>query len=102
MINRTREFLPQLKASVFTQRGTAGIRSSLINKDGKFIPDTLIIKQGHSMHILNYNSPGATGALPMAAFIVSKLFEDGIISARVNVDDKCLWDFRSIAEKIHS
>ena len=31
------------------------------------------------MHILNYNSPGATGALPMAAMILHDLAKQGII-----------------------
>jgi L-2-hydroxyglutarate oxidase len=97
MINRAREFLPQLKASAFTERGTAGIRSLLINKEGKFIPDTLIIKRDNSVHILNYNSPGATGALPMAASVVNELFEDGTISF---AESKSLWDISSVAEKM--
>jgi L-2-hydroxyglutarate oxidase len=97
MINRAREFLPQLKASAFTERGTAGIRSLLIDKDGKFIPDTLLIKQDNSIHILNYNSPGATGALPMAASVVNELYEDGTISF---AESKSLWDIRSVAEKM--
>jgi L-2-hydroxyglutarate oxidase len=102
MIDRAREFLPDLKASAFTRRGTAGIRSSLIDEDGRFIPDTIIVKQDYSVHILNYNSPGATGALPMAALVVSKLFEDGIISPSVTVESKSLWDIRSIAEEMHT
>jgi L-2-hydroxyglutarate oxidase len=97
MINRAREFLPQLKASAFTERGTAGIRSLLIDKDGKFIPDTLLIKKDNSIHILNYNSPGATGALPMAASVVNELYEDGTISF---AESKSLWDIRSVAEKM--
>ena len=102
MINRAKEFLPQLKASAFTRRGTAGIRSSLIDEDGRFIPDTLILNQDYSVHILNYNSPGATGALPMAALVVNKLFEDGIISPSVAVESKSLWNIRSIAEEMHT
>jgi L-2-hydroxyglutarate oxidase len=78
MINRAREFLPQLRPSSFTQRGTAGIRSSLIDRNGKFVDDTLIIKKEYSLHVLNYNSPGATGALPMAAMIANELVEGGI------------------------
>jgi L-2-hydroxyglutarate oxidase len=101
MINRAREFLPQLRASAFTQRGTAGIRSSLIDKDGRFVPDTLIIKQDNSIHILNYNSPGATGALPMAAMIVNKLLEDGIISPTNSTEKKSVWNIRSIADKMN-
>jgi L-2-hydroxyglutarate oxidase len=100
MINRAREFLPQLRASAFTQRGTAGIRSSIIDKNGKFLPDTLIIKKDHSLHLLNYNSPGATGALPMAAMVVNRLIEDGIVMPNSSGAPKSLWDIRSIAEKM--
>jgi L-2-hydroxyglutarate oxidase len=100
MINRTREFLPQLRASAFIQRGTSGIRSCLIDKDGKFLPDTLIIKKDDSLHILNYNSPGATGALPMAAIIVNRLIEDGVVVPNPSGASKSLWDIRSISEKM--
>jgi hypothetical protein len=62
-----REFLPQLRPSAFTQRIPAGIRSSLIDKNGKFVD------------FLNYNSPAATGVLPIAAMVANKLIEDGIL-----------------------
>jgi L-2-hydroxyglutarate oxidase len=101
MINRAKKFLPQLNVSAFSQKGTAGVRSLLVNKDGRFVPDTLIIKEPDSIHILNYNSPGATGALPMAAMIVDQLFEDGILaSARDQIKGKSMWDFRTIAHKM--
>lgn len=51
MIGRAREFLPQLQPRLFSKRGTAGIRSSLIDKDGKFVPDTLMIKNDSQLHI---------------------------------------------------
>ena len=101
MINRAKKFLPQLNASAFSRKGTAGVRSLLVNKDGRFVPDTLIIKEGPSMHILNYNSPGATGALPMAAMIVNQLFEDGIVNYEGHHQKgKAMWDFRIIADKM--
>ncbi|MFL6372824.1 MAG: NAD(P)/FAD-dependent oxidoreductase, partial [Nitrososphaera sp.] len=59
MINRVREFLPPLRPSAFNQRGTAGIRSSVIDRNGRFVPDTLILERDSSLHVLNYNSPGA-------------------------------------------
>jgi (S)-2-hydroxyglutarate dehydrogenase len=104
MINRAREFLPQLRPSSFTQRGTAGIRSSLIDRNGKFVDDTQIIRNHHSLHLINYNSPGATGALPIAAMITNKLVEDGIlprsnssaISRTIN-DKKPKWDMAEIS-----
>jgi L-2-hydroxyglutarate oxidase len=106
MINRAREFLPQLKPSLFTQRGTSGIRSSLLDKYGRFVSDTFIIKKDSSLHLLNYNSPGATGALPMAALVVNQLIEGGIASNAHNNNSesnnfattkKSIWDLRTIA-----
>jgi L-2-hydroxyglutarate oxidase len=110
MINRAREFLPQLRPSSFTQRGTAGIRSSLIDRNGKFVEDTLIIKNENTLHVLNYNSPGATGALPMAAMIVNELIEDGILlsastsnSSNINSlkdNKKRIWDIAAISDQL--
>ena len=65
MINRVKEFLPQLIASSFRKRGTAGIRSSIVDREGRFVSDTMVVKENYSIHVLNYNSPGATGSLPM-------------------------------------
>jgi L-2-hydroxyglutarate oxidase len=101
MINRVKKFLPQLKVSAFSRKGTSGIRSLLVNKDGRFVPDTLIIKDSYSVHVLNYNSPGATGALPIAAMISSQLFEDGLLSSLSDQSkSKSIFDFHTIAEKM--
>jgi L-2-hydroxyglutarate oxidase len=111
MINRAREFLPQIRPSSFTQRGTAGIRSSLIDRNGKFVDDTMIITKDNSLHVLNYNSPGATGALPMAAMIANRLIEDGRIlslsgfsssssSNNINNSKQPVWDIRTIAHQM--
>ncbi len=53
-----------------------------------------------SFHILNYNSPGATGALPFAADIIHKLDKKGYFTNE-NFDAKCgPWKFNEIVEKI--
>jgi L-2-hydroxyglutarate oxidase len=99
MINRVREFLPPLRPSAFTHRGTSGIRSSVIDKNGRFIPDTLILEHdSSSLHVLNYNSPGATGALPMAASIASKIIRIGAI--KTSDQAKSLWDAHTIAHRM--
>ena len=67
MIDRVRRFLPKIDAEKITEKGTAGIRSSVINENGKFVPDVILVDDETSFHILNYNSPGATGALPFSA-----------------------------------
>jgi L-2-hydroxyglutarate oxidase len=96
MINRVREFLPKIKPSAFVQRGTSGIRSSVIDHTGRFVPDTLVLQRNSSLHVLNYNSPGATGALPMAANIASKVIE---ASALATIDrPRSLWDAATIAD----
>jgi (S)-2-hydroxyglutarate dehydrogenase len=96
MINRVREFLPQLRPSAFTQRGTAGIRSSVIDKTGRFVPDTLVLERDSSLHVLNYNSPGATGALPMAANITTKIIKAGVL--QMSDKPNSLWDATTIAD----
>jgi L-2-hydroxyglutarate oxidase len=59
----------------------------LIDKNGDFASESLLMEGDSSLHILNYNSPGATGALPVAADIVRKLIERGIMdgTSRQNI-----------------
>lgn len=80
MINRVRRFLPSLNPSDFKQRGRAGIRSQLIDRNGNFASESLLVEGESSLHILNYNSPGATGALPFAMNIVRRLVQSNIVS----------------------
>ena len=98
MINRVREFLPQLRPSAFTRRGTAGIRSLVVDKTGKFVPDTLVLGRDSSLHVLNYNSPGATGALPMAANIATKVIKAGVL--QISDKPRSLWDATTIADRM--
>ena len=98
MIERAREFLPALRATAFTKRGTSGIRSSVLDRMGKFVPDTMVMWQDSSVHVLNYNSPGATGALPMAAKIASRIMDSGAIAG--SEKPRSLWDATAIAEQM--
>jgi len=96
MINRVKEFLPRVDPKKFKKRGTAGIRASVIDKDGKFVPDAVITQGEKSFHILNYNSPGATGALPFAVYIISQMQKKGLVKIE---HDKCgPWSFGAISE----
>ncbi len=100
MIDRVKRFLPKIESDKFTQRGTAGIRSSVIDDKGKFVPDVILGKNANSFHILNYNSPGATGSLPFSAYIVNLLHEDGLLQYE-ETDAVCgHWRFSEIVEKI--
>lgn len=98
MINRVREFLPKIDPSKFHVRGTAGVRASVIDESGKFVPDAVIKEEKTSIHVLNYNSPGATGALPFAAYVVSKMSENGAIDIK---DNRCgPWDLEEVLRTI--
>ena len=100
MIDRVKRFLPKIDADKITEKGTAGIRSSVIDENGKFAPDVILIDEDMSFHILNYNSPGATGALPFSAHIVNHLNTVGLLKSDV-LDAQCgPWKFANIIEKL--
>lgn len=100
MVDRVRRFLPKIDASKITEKGTAGIRSSVIDENGKFVPDVVLKNDSSSFHILNYNSPGATGALPFSAYVVNSLSQHGLLDCEYE-DAQCgPWKFREIIEKI--
>ncbi|QLH02439.1 dehydrogenase [Nitrosopumilus cobalaminigenes] len=100
MVNRVKKFLPKIDAKKITEKGTAGIRSSIIDDKGKFVPDVILIEDEMSFHVLNYNSPGATGALPFSAHIVNHLNKIGLIT---NEEEEAVcgpWKFSEIIEKL--
>jgi L-2-hydroxyglutarate oxidase len=100
MINRVQEFLPDVRSSWFKKRGTAGIRSSVIDEKGKFVPDAIIQHDEHSIHVINYNSPGATGALPFSVHIINQMLNLGVIKQEA---DSCgLWSFSNISNQMMS
>ena len=100
MINRVKRFLPKIDTEKITEKGTAGIRSSVINEKGQFVPDVILEGDSMSFHILNYNSPGATGALPFSAHIVNQLNKQGMFVSESS-DAQCgPWKFSDIIEKL--
>ena len=100
MIDRVKRFLPKIDADKITEKGTAGIRSSVIDDNGKFSSDVILIDDDASFHILNYNSPGATGALPFASHIINHLNKTGLFESE-NLDVQCgPWNFSQIIEKL--
>ena len=80
MINRVQKFIPKIKPEYFSKKGTSGIRSPIITPQGKFLSDVLELENEHSFNIINYNSPGATGAPAYSAFIVQKLAEKRVFA----------------------
>ena len=102
MIDRVRSFLPKIKAEKFIEKGTAGIRSSVIDENGKFVPDVILIDDPMSFHILNYNSPGATGALPFSVHIINRLGENGFFKNEQEDANCGPWKFSEIVEKVQT
>ncbi|MGI0088435.1 MAG: NAD(P)/FAD-dependent oxidoreductase [Nitrosotalea sp.] len=100
MINRVREFLPKVDPSKFHVRGTAGVRASVIDSAGKFVPDAVIEEGERSIHILNYNSPGATGALPFAVHVIEQLRQKGVIN--IHKTGCGPWDYNKISEFLNA
>ena len=99
MVERVRKFIPLVKPEDFPKRGTAGIRTPVISPDGEFISDMLEVFGRNSFHIVNYNTPGATGAPAYSAFVVKKLQENGILDEPVQ-SKSSIWNFVNIIEQI--
>ncbi len=100
MVDRVKKFLPKIEAKKITDKGTAGIRSSIIDDKGKFAPDVILLEDEMSFHVLNYNSPGATGALPFSAHIANHLNKTGLFRNKEE-DTVCgPWKFSEIIEKL--
>jgi L-2-hydroxyglutarate oxidase len=99
MVNRVKQFIPGIKPSFFTKRGTAGIRSPIITKKGEFLSEILELQTQKSFHIINYNSPGATGAPAYSAYIVKKLADAGILNY-AKKSKSSIWDFQKITDKM--
>lgn len=96
MIKRVQKFIPRIRPEHFSKRGIAGIRSPVITPKGKFLTDVMELEDNTSYHIINYNSPGATGAPAYSAFVVKSLQEKGFLDY-VMRPKKSIWDFESVA-----
>ena len=95
MVERIQEFMPKIKPEFFSERGTAGIRTPIITPEGKFVSDVLELEGKNSYHILNYNSPGATGSPAYSAYVVKSLQEKGLLQYKTRKTDS-IWDFETI------
>lgn len=100
MIRRVQRFLPRIRPERFTERGLAGIRSSVINGRGRFEPDVILEKREKTLSILNYNSPGASGALPFCAYLIDQLDREGFLTYDKSADSCGPWKFSEIIESI--
>ena len=88
MVERVKKFIPAVKPENFPKRGTSGIRTPVISPDGDFVSEMIETEGNNSYHIVNYNTPGATGAPAYSAFVVKKLQEKGILAQPKNQKPK--------------
>ena len=79
MVSRIRAFVPSAREEMFTRNGIAGIRTPIVGPDGKMSTETIEIFAESACSVINYNSPGATGAPAYAARLVARLREGGYL-----------------------
>ncbi len=101
MAGRVKSFIPGLEERFLTERGIAGVRASLIDTTG-FVPEAVQVNGESSVHVLNYNSPGATGAPAYAVKVVDSLVKEGYIteprSTGIVISED--WDYNDISSRM--
>jgi L-2-hydroxyglutarate oxidase len=98
MCARVNKFLPGLDSRSLVRRGISGVRSNVVDERG-FVPEAVVLHDSRSIHVLNYNSPGATGAPAYAAMLVRKMRGDGRFDglAQKAESQTEAWDFERAA-----
>lgn len=79
MISRIGTFVPSVRPEMFTKKGESGIRTPIVTPQGEFATKTIELYGDNSCSIINYNSPGATGAPAYSAHLVSRLHDKGYL-----------------------
>jgi L-2-hydroxyglutarate oxidase len=95
MCERVRRFIPGLDHKALNLRGVSGVRASVVGNEG-FAPEAILVQDARSVHILNYNSPGATGAPSYSASLVARLRESGLLDGltrKPHIAAGGIWDF---------
>ncbi|MDV3243563.1 MAG: hypothetical protein LYZ66_00140 [Nitrososphaerales archaeon] len=60
------------------------------------MPEAVLLEGDSSLHVLNYNSPGATGAPVFSGQILRRLRERGFLAGfKEKQGETQLWDFDS-------
>jgi (S)-2-hydroxyglutarate dehydrogenase len=80
------------------------VRAQVIDRKGNFMKEAIEFDGPLSYHIINYNSPGATGSPAFAAYLVDRLAKKGHFDhlSRRSAKGNGLWDFEAISQKIGS
>ena len=99
MMRRVREFVPRLREADLVARGFAGIRSPVVDRHGRMIKEALELPGPRSYHILNFNSPGATGAPAYTAYLLDRLAARGDLDhLKPAVKANAAWDWKAVSE----
>jgi len=104
MAKRVQEFLPALRVKYLTRPGTAGVRAQVVDPHGNFVKEAIEIPGPHSFHVVNYNSPGATGSPAYAAWIVNLLARAGHLDhlKAKAAEPAGLWNFDRVCAAIET
>jgi L-2-hydroxyglutarate oxidase len=93
MVNRIRKFIPDIDENMITGSGLSGVRHSLIDKHG-FVPEVVIENGQHSIHVLNFNSPGATGSPAFSCYLINEMIKKGLMeqtSIETESKEELIW-----------
>ena len=88
----------QVLTSLADGGGFAGIRGSAINRQGAIVKEAIERSGSHSYHIINHNSPGATGAPAIAAYLVDRLAARGDLDHLTPNPKSATMDWDVVAE----
>lgn len=100
MVRRMNRFIPILSSDDIIGRGNSGIRHSVIAPDGSFVPEAVELVGERSYHVFNYNSPGASGAIAYATYVVDDMHRRGIIRHPKRISQRTrLFDFDEVADQ---
>jgi (S)-2-hydroxyglutarate dehydrogenase len=98
MCARVQKFVPSLDTHMLRKRAVFGVRTSVIGAAG-FVPEVLLVKGEGSAHVINFNSPGATGAPAYSALMVEELRSAGMLDGFRTREPRQYvhgWDFESV------
>jgi L-2-hydroxyglutarate oxidase len=85
MIGRVNSFIPNMDFRKAKVRGFSGIRGSLVDKHG-FVPETIVQNKENCLHVLNYNSPGATGSPYFSYLLYNSILKNGLLEENKGQD----------------
>ena len=101
MARRAQRFLPKLRESDLAARGMAGIRSPVVDRKGNLVKEAIELPGPMSYHILNFNSPGATGAPAYTAYLADRLAARGDLDHLKPAAKKATaWEWKTVAGRM--